>query len=125
MRGLFQHGQFELHSGLQSRFKIECDALTMGDWYTLAEIARDMMPTFKKVVGVPRGGLNLAGFLNVYEQSDGELDVLIVDDVLTTGGSMERTRHDGYVLCNVGGLVVFARSTPPDWVVPIFQMRTE
>ena len=49
---------------------------------------------------------------------------MIVDDVLTTGGSMNdfmRKRHwrnpTDYI-----GWVVFARSQPPDWVTALFQM---
>ena len=32
MANLFQQGDFTLHSGERSGFKIECDALTSHDW---------------------------------------------------------------------------------------------
>ena len=50
---------------------------------------------------------------------------MIVDDVLTTGGSMNyfldqyfRNREPQPYI----GWVVFARTQPPDWVTALFQM---
>lgn len=110
---LFQTGNFTFHSGLKNSFKIECDALTYDDWQSLAQIAAKILPPFGSVEGVPEGGLNLAKMLEEYV-SQGPL--LIVDDVLTTGGSMEVQRNNRKAI----GLVVFARTTPPDWIIPMF-----
>ena len=77
------------HAGPRLPFKIECDALSDDDLKTLAAlIARKQ--TFSRVLGVPRGGLRLAHALERYCSPEG--DVLIVDDVLTTGKSMEDMR---------------------------------
>ena len=55
-----------------------------------------------------------------------DFHILIVDDVLTTGGSFEeftdsyfrnRDPRSGYF-----GWVVFARRKPQDWITPLFQM---
>ena len=43
---------------------------------------------------------------------------LIVEDVVTTGGSMERIRADRLAV----GVCVFARGPCPWWVTPLFQM---
>lgn len=67
---------------------------------------------------MPRGGLRLAEALKLYV-TEGAL--LIVDDVLTTGASMEEFRNGREAL----GAVIFARGHCPSWVVPLFQMDAE
>jgi hypothetical protein len=74
-------------------------------------------PQFYGVIGIPTGGLKLAQQLEQYAVDDGYL--LIVDDVLTTGGSMMSMRKQ---YPEARGLVVFARGPCPAWVTPIFQM---
>lgn len=111
---LFQHGAFKSHSGLNLPFKIECDALTDEDWYQLAGILAETMPPFSAVEGVPRGGIPLAKHLERFLQDEGKL--LIVDDVYTTGNSMEEQRAGRDAL----GAVVFARGHWADWVYPLF-----
>lgn len=112
---LFQRGAFTLHSGEQSGFKIECDSLTVEDWQTLAYMGADLIPPFGSVEGVPRGGILFAEFMREY-QTEGPL--LIVDDVCTTGASMEAQRAGRPAL----GLVAFSRGFVPDWVTPILAM---
>ena len=56
---LFQKGDFQLHSGGKSEFKIDCDALSEHDWETLAYMTAKEF-RFKRVVGVPEGGLAFA-----------------------------------------------------------------
>lgn len=63
---LFQTGRFLLASGAESSWKIECDALTVEDWKTLARLIAERVPTFGEVSGVPRGGLTLASYLWPY-----------------------------------------------------------
>lgn len=119
MTNLFQRGNFPLHSGQTSRFKIDCDALTLGDWKTLADlISRNFR--FREVVGIPTGGLLLAYALEKYIEPDSSLPVLIVDDVLTTGGSI---RQELARIPNSVGVVVFARGKCPERVTPIFQLE--
>lgn len=112
---LFQTGNFRLHSGAEADFKIECDALTDHDWAALAGIMVTRIPPFGEVEGVPSGGLQLAAELEVYAS---EGPVLIVDDVLTTGASMEEQRAGRDAI----GAVVFARGECPEWVTPLFTL---
>jgi orotate phosphoribosyltransferase len=117
---LFQGGKFRLHSGDKSSFKIECAFLSDDDWQTIARIIASTVD-FKWVVGIPPGGLKLAEALKFYCKADDNLQVLIVDDVLTTGKSMEkyRARIGGYSV----GIVLFARGQCPWWVIPLFEMN--
>lgn len=120
---LFQLGNFTLNSGAVSAWKLECDALTDDDWQALARMVQQMVGPFSSVEGVPRGGLKLAECLKPLCSLAGPH--LIVDDVLTTGGSMERMRQDAMdnrSIRIVTGAVVFARGQCPLWVKPLFQM---
>jgi hypothetical protein len=47
---------------------------------------------------------------------------LIVDDVLTTGASMEAARAKLWPGSLPLGVVIFARGPCPDWVWPIFRL---
>jgi hypothetical protein len=118
MSGLFQWFEegYTFHSGKVSNFKIECDALEPDDWTALARlIARSI--DFGSVEGVPRGGLPLAEALTPYATS-GKL--LIIEDVWTTGASMERHRDGREAI----GLAVFAYSRVAPWVTSIFRMES-
>lgn len=121
---LFQQGIFRLASGGSVLWKIECDALTEDDWSTLALMAVERFGRPGALSAVPRGGLPFVAALGPYVDPSGPL--WIVDDVLTTGSSIERHRLGlGY---NTGrpplGVVVFARATPPDWVRALFTMSS-
>lgn len=115
---LFRLGRFTLHSGSESKFKIECDALTEGDLEALAWLIAKKMPPFLRVEGVPRGGLGLASKLERYADAKAKL-TLIVDDVCTTGASMEKQRKGR---SDVIGAVIFTRGECPTWVLPLFRM---
>lgn len=125
---LFQSGEFTLRSGITSKFKIECDALTKDDWETLAIIAADLVPyEFSAVFGVPRGGIPFADALRKHVTPDSPF-VLIADDVFTTGGSIrrfvdliteDRTLPKGAIVETV---VAFAREIVPTEVTALFQM---
>lgn len=118
---LFQLGNFTLHSGQPSRWKIEMDALTPDDWGCLAVMMMDTLkpyPAFSEIIGVPRGGLPLARAfgecrLAMYPRSPR----LIVDDVLTTGKSITALMQPGDL-----GWVVFARGPCPPGVRALFYM---
>jgi orotate phosphoribosyltransferase len=118
---LFETGKFVLSSGTKSWWKIDCDALSDSDWATLADLVRCVVPKFSEVHGVPRGGLKLEKLLKPYCCDSGP--ILIVDDVLTTGGSMEslRDKLDPLGKQEIVGVVVFARSVCPEWIKPLFQ----
>ncbi len=114
---LFQLGAFQLHSGEHADFKIDCDALTDRDWDALALMVTRRVPPFDDVEGVPRGGLNLAAAI-ARNTARRQGPVLIVDDVLTTGASMEAQRAGRDAI----GAVIFARGPCPTWITPLFQM---
>jgi orotate phosphoribosyltransferase len=114
---LFVDGEFTSHSGQRLPYKIECDALTPADLDTLAaDVARRFR--FSSVHGVPRGGIRFAYALRRYATGSSLDPILIVDDVLTTGTSMEAVRQG--MGGNVFGVVIFARGPCPDWITPLF-----
>ena len=127
-RNLFEVGNFTLHSGGTSWFKIDCDNLLFDDIRFLAHyIVKEMKLVFDHAYGIPDGGIRLAEELNRYVPEEVAINatkILIVDDVLTTGKSMEDTKKEieeaGEKV--VGGVVIFARGKCPSWVVPVFQM---
>lgn len=117
-RDLFCRGAFTLHSGATSTFLINCEALTDEALAALADHAATLLPPFRVAVGIPRGGLRFAAALDPYASGKGPL--LLVDDVLTTGGSMEEARDD-FAEESIG-VVIFARGSCPDWITPLFTM---
>ena len=114
---LFQSGDFTLASGQKSRWKIECDALTAADWVALALMATEVLPPFGVVEGVPRGGIAFADALRVHATPNCPT-LLIAEDVVTTGGSIERFRGDREAV----GVAVFCRGRCPGWVQPLLRM---
>ena len=116
MNGLFELGDFVSSSGEILPFKIECDALTDSDLYCIAAIIANKVK-FGKVYGVPTGGDRLARALSDFRTTS--KNVLLVDDVLTTGASMEE--YKSRLTGNVIGWVVFARGELPDWISAVFK----
>lgn len=112
---LFRNGYFTLASGLEAKWKIECDALVEEDWATLAMMAVEGFGNPSSVVGVPRGGLPFAKALAPHCQAEGPQ--WIVDDVFTTGRSIKMLRT-----VKQTGVVVFARTPPPHWIKALFTM---
>jgi len=117
---IFITGKFKLHSGQTSNFKIECDSLNGTELELFAELIAEKVK-FKKVIGVPKGGDRLESFLLPYIIDDDTLPILIIDDVLITGNSMEEMKKK-IDENNVIGVVLFARGKCPKWVKPIFTM---
>lgn len=118
---LFDYGlEKKLNSGISSPFKIDCDFLTDGDIDACAKLIADMSAAFKFVEGVPDGGLRLAKALKKYRNTKSDR-LLIVDDVLTTGGSMRRHRNGRLAL----GAVIFARGPCPRWVRSLFTLNVK
>jgi hypothetical protein len=125
---LFQLGDFVLHSGRRSKFKIDCDALSDSDIEAVAHILADILPPFRNVVGVPRGGLRLAKALRPYCTPPDRFasiqgrEWLVVDDVLTTGESLRQAMEEkGDAI----GAVIFARGQLPPDVYALFVMYNE
>jgi len=125
MIDLFEMKTFVMHSGDIGHWKIECDALTDEDIETLAYIVSEKFK-FAGVYGVPTGAIRIEKALRKYITLDSE-NFLIVDDVLTTGASMEEARNKMITVKrvfwhNIIGVVLFARIPPPEWVYPVFQL---
>lgn len=125
---LFNRGSFTLHSGQQSDWLIDCDALTEEDLDALAYIFSTYQ-SYQSVVSIPTGGDRFARALRRYQQPRPLMQplpiVLIADDVLTTGSSFASTRRNILLEMDnisVKGVVIFARKPPPQWVVPIFRV---
>lgn len=124
---LFQSVNFKSHSGLNLTWKIEMDALSDQDWFTIKKMIMEITPPFREAVGIPSGGVKLGDLLNEHATGKEGDPICIVDDVLTTGGSMEyflsqyqRNRRPFTAI----GWVVFARTQCPPWVKALFQMPT-
>ena len=122
---LFQSIDFTSHSGLDLSWKIEMDALSDPEWFTIKKMIMELTPPFKEAVGIPTGGTKLGDLLNEHGTGKEEDPICIVDDVLTTGESMEyfltqyqRNRRPFIAI----GWVVFARGQCPGWVTSLFQM---
>lgn len=120
---LFIEEDFTGHSGEQLHWKIEMDALDDAEWKCIARMILEYETRpFQAAIGIPRGGLTLSSYLNEYSTQNPEDPYLIVDDVLTTGGSMEEFKEEHFKDKKVVGWVVFSRNRPSDWVNVLFQM---
>lgn len=120
MDHLFRRGAFVLHSGATSTFKIDCDALTDDDLDALAGVLCRILPLFQAVEGVPTGGLRIAAALRRFACPHARIPLLIVDDVLTTGASMEAQRAGRSAI----GAVLFSRASDcPAWITPLFSLN--
>ncbi len=113
---LFVSKHFVSHAGKDLSFKIDCDALSDEIIETFASV---VAKTFKfgTVYGIPSGGLRFAKALEKYKSESSQ--ILIVDDVLTTGASMETARRKFGL--NAIGIVIFARGACPSWICPMYQ----
>ena len=109
---LFSKGDFTLHSGRATSWRINCEALTDDDLEALAHLAAHMTPDFGDVYGVPNGGIRFAHAMWKYRTAG---PLLIVDDVYTTGQSMREAKRSE----NDVGLVIFARSQLPPWITAV------
>ncbi len=120
---LFKSGEFTSHSGLTLPFKISCGSLTNDDIGCIAEYIATRCE-FGVALGIRRGGTRLAEALDPYAVQEAPFNVLVVDDVLTTGASMAEFKdnlppqvHPDDVI----GWVMFARSEPAPWINYMFK----
>ena len=125
---LFRSIDFKSHAGLDLSWKIEMDALSENEWFTIARMILEISPPFHSAIGIPRGGVLLGELLNKYGTGNEEDPFCIVDDVLTTGKSMIDYREEMNIerwqkSCALGW-VVFARVKPPKWIKALFQMNS-
>jgi hypothetical protein len=123
---LFKSVDFKSHSGLDLSWKIECDVLSDSEWFTIKKMILERTPPFREAVGIPTGGTKLGDLLNEHGTGKEEDPICIVDDVLTTGESMENFLSlrgiEGKSVMPAIGWVVFARGQCPGWVTSLFQM---
>ena len=124
MIDLFQKKIFVSHSGVDLKWKIEMDALSHKEWECIASMIMELTPPFKEAIGIPRGGNILGKLMNHHGTGKREDPICIVDDVLTTGGSMNefKTKRQWRNPSKYIGWVVFSRSQTPHWVNALFQM---
>jgi len=109
---LFIRREWIMHSGQVGHYEIRCSSLLPDEVACFAWLIAQRGP-FSDVYGIPRGGVPLAKALEPYRTADGPK--LIIDDVLTTGASMEEARRrPGWQ--NAIGVVLFTRGERPDWV---------
>lgn len=123
--GLFQRGLFTANSGKTLSWKIECDFLTESDLRCLAMELVVKRFKFKQVVSIPTGGDRLAKILQEFIDPESGV-TLIVDDVLTTGNSMNKmyaklTQEES--MAAVYGIVIFNRTRyTPIWIRPLLTL---
>jgi len=120
---MFDKIKFKSHSGLNLQWKINCDSLTDNDLNTLAYIVSEKY-TFYDVIGIPTGGNRLSKALLKYADKRTNT-LLLVDDVLTTGNSMEEFRKElSLKHGHIQGVVIFSRTKEQfDWIDPIFKLN--
>jgi len=96
MRKLFDFSwvcKHELSSGIESCLTIDVEALSDTEMVGFSNLIAKKY-SFKRVFGIPRGGSRLADCLKRDQSPYGELDLLIVDDVYTTGETInEYVKH--------------------------------
>lgn len=125
---LFKKTDWTMGSGGVAHYKINGEALTDEDFDALAFIVSEKLRTFanreksaiRTVYGATATGERFAKAFDPYVDSWGSI-TLIVDDVLTTGTTMENAKMR-YGVADALGVVIFARGNVPDWVKPIFTM---
>lgn len=113
-KSLFESGDFVLHAGAETYWRINAEALDASSIATIARMIADRVGPFFAVHGIPTGGEPLAKALAPYCSEEGPL--LVVDDVFTTGASMEEYRN--YVgVIDTAFYVIFDRSggLRPSW----------
>ena len=123
---LFRSIDFKSHAGLDLSWKIEMDALSENEWFTIARMILEISPPFHSAIGIPRGGVLLGELLNKHGTGKESDPFCIVDDVFTTGKSMVDYREEMDIerwqkSCALGW-VVFARIKTPKWITALFQM---
>ena len=114
---LFERGDFTLHSGERSKYRINCDRLSDEDIAMVAKRLSEIVPPYSSVEGIPTGGLRLAEAMKAHF-AVGPGCHLIVDDVWTTGHSMAAAVDDYVGPGPVYGAVIFNRGvgSTPMWL---------
>lgn len=122
---LFQLGEFNLHSGAKSSYKIDCNSLNHDDIVAICDWIKKIVPSYRMVVGIPNGGIPFEIQLKSFTDPSSDT-ILIVDDVLTTGKSMEKKRYDlhgEFPSMKKVGVVAFARGFCPAWIECVWELN--
>lgn len=128
---LFNYGTCALSSGRKSKFKIDCDALTEADLRTCAELLKGILPPFDGARSVSTGGNLLATLLQesaTWSSGGYPSQILIVDDVFTTGASISKERdklRKIFPRTTIFGAVIFARAPTPKWITALFTLNPQ
>ena len=94
---LFQKVDFISHAGIPMSWKIECDAISNDEWAALAKMIMEYQTEpFRAAIGIPRGGVKFADALNKYASGVPTDEVMVVDDVYTTGTSFREFIAENY-----------------------------
>lgn len=117
--GWFQLGDYTFASGRRSTFKVECDDLTDAELAAMCSVLARILRPFGEVHGVPTGGLRVADHMRPHSVPG--CMPLVVDDVWTTGGSMERY-WDSLGRPMALRAVLFARGPYPPGVVALWTL---
>jgi len=123
---LIETGLFTLHSGQISNWRVNLDSLDDETIEALARIVSTKLH-FSHVHGIPEGGLRFAEHLKKYSKPNSK-NLLIVDDVCTTGASFEAVKHFylkevslPYPCRKIIGLCILERGKKPKWVTSLFK----
>ncbi len=122
-KSLFELRRTTLSSGIVGGWRINFELLLDADVLTFATLIEQRVGLFGKVEGVPTGGDRLGECLRRWLHPTSDV-LLIVDDVLTTGGSIRRQRNGRKAV----GWVVFDRSKEfgmerPRWVQALWRFE--
>ena len=77
---LFQSVDFKSHSGLDLTWKIEMDALSDPEWFTICRMIMEVTLPFRKAVGIPEGGTKLGNLLNQHGTGNMNDPIGIISD---------------------------------------------
>lgn len=112
---------FTMHSGGQSQFKLECAALTQADCEAAALWLLPSLGPFGSVEAVASKDPQAGWFADAFRPyiTEDARTVLICDDLLTTGNSMDAQRAGRLGV----GAVIFARGVCPAWIRPLLELH--
>lgn len=131
---LFKLESFKSASGNILPFKIECDALTDVDLKCIGYLieqhikySNNMGNTYKDIIGIPTGGARLLKYVDIDNLVTKSSEyILLIDDVLTTGSTINKFILNNNITSNYEILVLFDRSGSDDfnyYVESIFKVN--
>jgi len=126
MRDLFELGDFTLHSGAKSDWRINEEALSDKSIEAAAHLLSKRLPPFEDCYAIPDGGLRLCTAMHSFAARTGFGTLLICDDVLMTGWSMHVKRQElliSHPSKRIVGAVIFARGPCAGWITPLWNLK--